>query len=769
MKNLIICLLLTACSSVHAKDLIKADRWLEVDLYWFERTNMKRSADLFWNRYHPLMDSIDGWKGVILNIGWLSDYILEWHGDVKERIRLPKNMKINPGFADNGQLSGNSLTRIQLWHQRFAGTSGHQPIAYEDWTYADLKKLVGVLREVAMVKYKLSNVKIGSFVLGFETIYGGDKSAFAKAHPDIYLNNAAINNAPNLEALLGADHMHYGAFPGGIPAGTPFTEFFGKQWGSLSKTLSLDVLLLRDSYMGPGVYSRTGPYGKTAPKDPAKIAAWSKATADLVKQTKVANPRALVIGYSNGASAVADWRVNCFDLEAIAKEGYLDAWIDQTWAGSWNEVGVRPYPEFWNKQLKGWTFQLGYLLAHAAMLANTKVKHYFVTETFDAWECQDIIHTAPERLRWAIWAYSHAAVKTPAGLEMPAGNCISWCNKGKDLLSEEDVRFLSENCNQAFKDAGNTKSILGPTLVYCRSAMEWKSKNKPDESIKEWIDEQAGALMKWSVPVLSITCLEYLPNIESDMFVFQTPVHLKSSEKENILKLIRSGTPVAVFGSPAGGIDSDIMDLIGISAKDTSITSIKYIGTLNYQTSGLFHSLPNTFPIFQPFTQNKFKADTGIMYSVGSSACLSRNGSTIFWDPPEFSDNLPAGATEYGESLDQILGSPVPYVLTARLINEVMRKNGAVHTTDISTCHPVNISLWQLKDNSYRILAGNLEEGINHAADHSARVTLNLPGKNTDGMPMKIKEQWSGDQVIQTKSVLDIYLEQAKTKLFIVK
>ena len=70
------------------------------------------------------------------------------------------------------------------------------------------------------------------------------------------------------------------------------------------------------------------------------------------------------------------------------------------------------------------------MLGHAAILADTKVRHYFLTETFDAWESWDVIHHAQERLRWGIWAFSHAAVKKPEGLKMPSGSYISWCNQG---------------------------------------------------------------------------------------------------------------------------------------------------------------------------------------------------------------------------------------------------------------------------------------------------------------------------------------------------
>ncbi len=158
----------------------------------------------------------------------------------------------------------------------------------------------------------------------------------------------------------------------------------------------------------------SGPFGTTASADAAENARWTTETAALVRLTKQANPRALVIGYSTGASAVSEWRVDCVDLESIAKEGFPRClgWIDQSWGGGWNEVGIRE-GGFWNTPYLGWTYQLGYVLAHSAQLAGTPTRHYILTETFDAWEDWDVIHTAPRRLRWGIWAYLHAALKTP--------------------------------------------------------------------------------------------------------------------------------------------------------------------------------------------------------------------------------------------------------------------------------------------------------------------------------------------------------------------
>ena len=754
-------------AAIQAADALKTDRWLEIDLYWFELKDMEKSVNEFWDRYYPLIEGVEGWKGVVMNVGWISDYLLEWHGDLKETITLPKNMKKWPWFKDEGQFSGNSTDRIRLWEDRFRKADSYEVINYEAWTYADLKKLCALIRKVAFTKHGLAGIRVGTFLLGWESAYDGDKTVFAKKHP-----NAYWHNAPNYLGRLQADHTKYGAYPAGIPEGTPFTEFFGKQWGNLSKAVGLDVIVLRDAYLGVGVYSRRGPYGKTAPSDPEKVKSWSQGTADLIKQTKISNPDALVIGYSNAASAVADWRVNCFDLEAIAKEGYLDGWIDQTWAGAWNEAGQRPFG-FWNNQLLGWTYELSYMLGHAAVLADTKVHHYFLTETFDAWESWDIIHNAEERLRWGIWAFSHAAVKKPDGLKMPAGSYISWCNQGKNLLSEKDVKFLAQTSNEAIRDAKETTKIFGPTLVYCRSAMEWQSINKPDQMIGEWIDEQAGTLMKWSVPILSITRSEYLPEVESDMFIFQTPVHLKDTEKINISKILESGKPVAVFASPLGGLDREISAIIGVSTSDTVIGRTKFIGSIDYKTDGIFQDLPNTFPIFQPFTKNKFIKEVETVYSVNFSPCLGYNKLNgkhlIFWDPSEFSQNLRNEPDNYGESLDQLLGSPTPYVLTARLINDAMKTNGLIHVDYIGQYQPLNLSAWQLKDGSYRVMAGNLEEGINHTADQTVQTTLNLAGLADPLKTIGIQELWNGTKTIAGTNKMNILLEQAQTKLFKIK
>ncbi len=791
MISFVLTILLFETNKTLAKD--PTDRWIELDLYWFDQDNKKESAVKFWERYHTLLSDVSGWKGVIINIGWSMDFLLEWDGDVKKDLKLPKGLKTYPFFKDLAQLSGSSEERYRLNKERFKNADEPAIVDYGRWTYRDIRELVLQIRKVGKEKYGMADLRIGTYVLGFKEIYGGETMSFYGKHPNMFRDNVCYDgySFPDFESFLSADKNSYASFPKGIPEGTPFNTFFALQWGSLSKVLGLDVIVFRDSFLGVGVYDRNGPYGKKAPAEPEKVARWSEATADLVKQTKLANPKALVIGYSSAASAVSDWRVNCFDLEAIAKEGYLDAWIDQTWAGAWNEVAQRPPPYFWNAPTLGWSYQLANILVHAAVLAETKVRHYILVGIYDSWESWDVINTAPESLRWSIWAYSHAAVKMPDSLKMPQGAYISWCNKGKELLSEKNVQFLRKNINEAFADAQQVKEVFGPTLVYNRSAMQWQSENKPDQNIREWIDEQAGTLSKWHIPILSITRSEYTAKVKSDMFIYQTPVHLPENEKQTILNQIKSGQPIMIIGSPVGGLDPEIAAMVGVSTQARAVDDIEYVGSINGRTSGLYKDLPNTFPLFQPYSRNEASPECEIVYSVRNSPCLIFNRSAgkqaLFWDAPELSVNIPfkqatgkqilfgdetfrfdamPGGSDFGRSTDQILGSPTSFVLAARHINDLMKKNGKLNVAYIDQYNPLHISAWQLRNGEFRILTAAIEEGINHGPDQTRTLELNIPEEWVDREVIIWENLWGINRYSTNSRKLFARLEQSESRLY---
>jgi hypothetical protein len=64
-------------SSKPASESVPGDRWLEIDLYWFDLDHVQNSVSEFWDRFTPLFRGVAGDKGVILNVGWTVGYIME--------------------------------------------------------------------------------------------------------------------------------------------------------------------------------------------------------------------------------------------------------------------------------------------------------------------------------------------------------------------------------------------------------------------------------------------------------------------------------------------------------------------------------------------------------------------------------------------------------------------------------------------------------------------------------------------------------------------
>lgn len=721
---------------------VDADRWMEIDLSWFDRGDPLASVRTFWERFTPLVRDVDGWKGVVVNAGWLVDHVLAWQGDLDARVPFPEGLVKDRFFSDTSPLLGSTVERKQQWRRRFEERSEHDTDTYPAWTYREVATVASLLRSVAQREFGVQDVLVGTFVIGWNSIYQCEYSEWSQKHPEAFFKGPWVDQLLNVPALLEADVGPYAAYPDGFPEATPLTQVFGKQWGALARDLGLDAIVLRDSMVGQGIYDRVGPWGPTAPGDPAQVQRWSEATADLVRQTKSAAPDTLVIGYSNAASAVADWRVNCVDLERIAHEGFLDAWIDQTWAGAWNEVGQRE-DMFWNIPLQGWTNQLGFVLLRAACLVGTKVRHYVLTETFDAWESWDIIHTAAQRLRWGIWAYLHAFVLTPAGPVAPRGTYVSWLNQGRRLLTEEDVDFLATHLDSATTHARDTVAVSGPTAVYSRSTMEWMTANAPEQTIKEYIDEQIGFLAKFGVPVTSSTRMEFVGQVQSDLLVFQTPHHLPDEQLAAVLSALDSAGPAAVFGSPAGGYHPRVADRLGLVSDEAFPTELRTTAV----SGAPLHAAPNEggevdgplqFSIRHLWSKNRAAPDADVIYTVDGSPALVRRGHLLAWDPcdvlhrlVEYTGRWDWSKRDIDEPTPVLMGSPQPYGLTARELNRLLAAAGKPNVQTASPTDTLTVAVWTSSDGTHTALLAELEEGFRSTTDGTWAADLAFSGQET--------------------------------------
>lgn len=745
------------------------DRWLELDLYWFSAEQPERSAIEFWDRYQPLFADVAGYRGVVLNLGMTANYIMEYSGDPSQRIALPKGTGQELGVRLDGPLLGDTAQRQDAWRERFrAHDNTAAQVGYGPWTYGGLKALAAALRSEG-ARRGVAGFRVATLAVGQDGAYG-EKASFAVAHPEAWtkwseLAPGALASSSHLDpnATLRADATPRGGFREGWPAGTPVSRAFARQWGALSRSVGLDGIMLRDSFSFPRAYTRYGPWGPLIP-DAATAGRTTAGLARLIREAKQANPRALIMMYSTAATATSDWRANGIDLETIANEGHLDIFVDQTWAGAWGEVGVRQQT-YWNAPILGWTYQLNYMMQHAAVLAKSKVRHYFITEAFDAWESWDTIHTAPERLRWGIWAFSHVAVKTPQGLRMPAGTYVSWGNHGRDLLSEADVAFLARELGAAARDAAATKDVLGPTVVYSRAAMQGQmAELRPGFDANDRIDEQIGSIVKWPLPILSITRMEWLDKVRSDLFVFGASTGGGREQERVLARLSAQGQSMAFFGAFGNGIDPGILRNAGITAKVHEPRQQDRTLRASVEPSGLpVVNAPMSFNA-PPTAMRNAAPGAQTIYRFGDSVALARRkdvrSDIVWWDPAPLSDYW------YRPLRDNMNGSPTPYVLAAATLTAQLADWGSVRAQVIDQEQTGTFAAWRGSDGRVRLLFGNLEEGLRDDADQSRELSIALPSawRNTDWA-----DAWSVSGVQRDEGSLTITLPPYGSRLIVGK
>ena len=110
-------------------------------------------------------------------------------------------------------------------------------------TYASLAKIVGALRDAAAKLYPDARFLVGTtFDIGPEFAVSDFKY---HRHPEIMTGGKILHfGSLDSTATLAADSRAYAAFPSGIPEGTSFAYFLGRQTGVCCRDLGFDYLWL---------------------------------------------------------------------------------------------------------------------------------------------------------------------------------------------------------------------------------------------------------------------------------------------------------------------------------------------------------------------------------------------------------------------------------------------------------------------------------------------------------------------------------------------
>ena len=162
-------------------------------------------------------------------------------------------------MQESAPLAGSTAERQLAWKQRFQNPTIVTQKAYGPWTYGNLKGLADRLRTEAHGR-GIRGFKVGSLAYAWDNAYG-EVAPWAKLHPEAFTSWQFQRGSDQESgrffdpgAKLKGDSTRLGGFTGGIPDQMPVHEAFANQWGSLSKTVGLDAIMLRDSFGMPVPY-----------------------------------------------------------------------------------------------------------------------------------------------------------------------------------------------------------------------------------------------------------------------------------------------------------------------------------------------------------------------------------------------------------------------------------------------------------------------------------------------------------------------------------
>lgn len=424
------------------------------------------------------------------------------------------------------------------------------------------------------------------------------------------------------------------------------------------------------------------------------------------------------------------------------------------WSGAWEDVPTR------HSTGLGWTHQLGYILAHRAQIEGGNVnrsklpappckgcaqraKHYVLHDTFDSYEGWDTLDNVPLKLIWGIYAYNHATYVVNEGgsksFHTPDGQYLSWANSWSEvydaqgggkagngnyldrpngLLTRPDMALLVGALNSACASANSLEEVFGPTLVYNRPSLDRLMSETPDANVNEWVDEQAGMLMKFGVPILQVRRIEDLHGkIDSpDGLVLQIPdAGTDPSTVSAITKVAEAGTAVLLSGR-ADKIHPALLQLAG-----AEVATVRLHGDSQDRLAPFPAARVNASLTTQPGWESAAKSQTlslssrvGVRATPGGKALATVDSegpdSVVLVTGPSTSGPVAwAQLNDLGGGEDvsvATFGTAGLYHATSCLLNEASQT--VMVASGINATHPATVHAWR-SEGTIKVLVGNLE------------------------------------------------------------
>ncbi|MCX7018206.1 MAG: hypothetical protein WCK47_08285 [bacterium] len=658
--------------------------WLEIDLCWFQGGQPQEKAAELFNRIEPL------WKrnptarhGLSLCAGWLLDIVLCWNGNLDDVI--PTCM----------------------------------PPVYETWSYRRLAELITALKHEAD-RHGIQNFNVALMMIGVESMTMDPCEGFSGRTEEIKETARYYITSQWFRDHREVFDPRFDLFYFGATVITSSDEaacrephptlavYFADKLCDLAAAIGLDAIVLRDAIFSPA-YVRGN--SRARYMEPAARRDWTSAFSSLFARIKSNNPRFIVIGYNSGISPVEEWRSHGFDLEQLAREGHFDLWITQTWGSAWQD--------YWPQQSSGFTFQLANVLVNLAMLAETRTRHMFLVETFDAWEPWDSIHQYPSKVAWEIWAYSHAAVLKPEGDPCRSAGCyISWMNRRKELLPEQTVTWLVGMLDACSADLSRNPTPSGPCLIYHRAGLEHLLDHPTPYSQGEEMDDWCAMIMKYGLPVLSITRSEWAPMTQADAYIFPAPANLSADVIQWISTRIKEGLPF-IFTGLAAQMPELLRRELNVDLEESIVTeTLPSCAFLSPKLSvaagarGLVINQRRRILRSSPHWESLITCLDGPVFAK------HKLHPCWIWETPEW------GTLRELNLTTQSIQSPQTYVAIVKALHHLSWGAARINWDNLDWLKPVCFLAWGDACGEMTILLGNLETGITGNSQNCAKGNL---------------------------------------------
>jgi hypothetical protein len=231
-------------------------------------------------------------------------------------------------------------------------------------------------------------------------------------------------------------------------------------------------------------------------------------------------------------------------------------------------------------------------------------------------------------------------------------------------------------------------------------------------------------------------------------------------EIEAIVRLARSGQPVALLGSAAGGIAPSIAGLAGLKGTFDATPARVVPCRADNRAPALVKTADTSFDSFCYPQQVIAIPSARVIYEASGVPELTLDSAggrqVAFWNPPDM-------RSAEGEPLSGIWGNTGdPYALAAGVFNEMLKSRATVRAAQIDQRQTVSLTAWRTASGDVRILTANLEEGLRDDADLSRHAVLEVP---TSWGATQWKDLWTGRDLPIQGLALSVDLPQAASML----